>query len=166
MTVLSALFVWLYLIFLRGYYWVGGPWLQKVKGEDAQLKLPRLPKISIIVPARDEEETIDAVLKSLLAQDYKGDYSVILVNDESEDATSYIARTVYDPDGRLTVMDGQSRPEGWSGKLWAIYQGQQKAFETLGEADFIFLTDADIVHDPDHLSSLVTKAVEEKLDLV
>ncbi|MDF7674528.1 glycosyltransferase [Acetobacteraceae bacterium ESL0709] len=166
MTAFAAFFVWLYLIFMRGYYWLGGPWLQRVKGEDAQLKLSHLPAVSIIVPARDEEATIDAVLKSLLTQDYKGTYNVILVNDESQDATSVVARTVPDPHNRLTVIDGAPRPQGWSGKLWGVYQGQQKAFEMLGETDFILLTDADIIHEPDHLSSLVTKAVEQKFDLV
>lgn len=166
MTALLAFFVWLYLIFMRGYYWLGGPWLQKVKGDDAQLRLSHLPAVSVIVPARDEEETIDIVLRSLLSQDYKGKYNVILVNDESQDATTSVAQKIHDPHKRLTIIEGKPRPEGWSGKLWAVYQGQQEAFKSLGETDFVFLTDADILHDPDHLSSLVTKAVEQKLDLV
>ncbi|QHI95425.1 glycosyltransferase [Aristophania vespae] len=166
MAALISFITWLYLIFCRGYYWVSGPWLEKVKGEDAQLKLKKLPKVSIIIPARNEESSIEACLNSLLNQDYKGFYNIILVDDESEDATSAIAKVVPDPQKRLTIIKGAKRPDGWSGKLWAVYQGQKKAFEIIENEDFVFLTDADIVHAPDHISSLVTKAEKNHLDLV
>ncbi len=65
------------------------------------------------------------------------------------------------PEVSLTVLDGQPRPPGWSGKLWAVSQGV--AHSTAGT---VLLTDADIVHDPAHLRTLVAKAERDGLDLV
>jgi hopene-associated glycosyltransferase HpnB len=85
---------------------------------------------------------------------------VILVDDNSTDGTGAIAHAIGDP--RLTVISGASRPAGWSGKLWAVAQGVREA----GSAELILLTDADIVHEPDHLASLVTRIEQDRLDLV
>jgi hopene-associated glycosyltransferase HpnB len=114
--------------------------------------------VVVVVPARDEAESIGAALTSLLAQDYS-DYRIVLVDDGSTDGTGAIARAMADP--RLTVLDGQPRPAGWSGKLWAVAQGIAAA----GEAEMILLADADIVHEPGHLSALVAQA-ETGCDMV
>ena len=71
-----------------------------------------------------------------------------------------LARALTDP--RLTVIAGAPRPAGWSGKLWAVQQGVAEA----GEADLLLLTDADIVHDPAHVSCLVAQAETASLDMV
>ncbi len=85
---------------------------------------------------------------------------MILVDDNSTDGTGDIARAIGDP--RLTVITGAPRPAGWSGKLWAVSQGIAEA----GNADLVLLTDADIVHEPAHLSSLVARIERYNLDLV
>ncbi|MGA9868554.1 MAG: glycosyltransferase [Acetobacteraceae bacterium] len=140
-----ALLIWLYLLFGHGRFWQGGPVLEPAPAGSA-------PSVAIVVPARDEAETIEAALRSLLAQDYPGPFGVILVDDESTDGTGAFARAVKD--ARLTVIAGQPRPSGWSGKLWAVAQGVEAA----EGADMILLTDADIVHDRRHLSALVARA--------
>ena len=112
----------------------------------------------MVVPARDEAPSIAAALASLLAQDYP-DFRIVLVDDGSTDGTGDIARGLDDP--RLTVLAGQPRPAGWSGKLWAVAQGVEAA----GDAEMILLSDADIVHDPGHLSALVAQA-ETGCDMV
>ena len=99
-------------------------------------------------------------LRSLLAQDYAGPLRIILVDDGSSDGTGAIARGLDDP--RLTIVNGQPRPAGWSGKLWAVAQGLAAADAT----DFVLLTDADIVHDPRHLATLVAQAERGDCDLV
>lgn len=148
-----ALVVWLYLIFMRGHFWLAGPILT-----------PRVPastpSVAIVVPARDEAALILPTLQSLLVQRYTGPFRVILVDDGSTDGTADLALGLADP--RLTVIAGAPRPPGWSGKLWAVQQGIAET----GDAELVLLTDADIVHDPRHLETLVAKAEDEGLDLV
>jgi hopene-associated glycosyltransferase HpnB len=150
---LLSLLVWLYLLLAHGRFWHSGPEL--VPGRSVAA-----PSVAVVVPARDEAAVIGETLRSLLAQDYAGSLQVILVNDGSSDATGALARCIADP--RLTVLDGQPRPSGWSGKLWAIAQGLAAA----DTADLVLLTDADIVHDRRHLATLVAQAERHDLDLV
>jgi hopene-associated glycosyltransferase HpnB len=155
MTVLAiiALLIWVYLIFGHGRYWQSGPVLPVAVPEVA-------PSVAVVIPARDEAPLIAATLRSLLAQDYPGPFQVILVDDNSTDGTGDIARAIGD--ARVTVITGAPRPSGWSGKLWAVSQGVAAA----GNADLLLLTDADIVHEPGHLSSLVAWIERHTLDLV
>ena len=148
-----AVLVWLYLLFARGIFWQAGPVLPTAYPATT-------PSVAVVVPARDEAPLIEASLRSLLTQDYAGPFRVILTDDNSTDGTGDIARSIGD--SRLTVITGAPRPAGWSGKLWAVSQGVAEA----GEADLVLLTDADIVHEPAHLSSLVCKIERCDLDLV
>jgi hopene-associated glycosyltransferase HpnB len=150
---LVTLVVWLYLLFGRGTFWQAGPVLPVAHPATT-------PLVAIVVPARDEAPVIASSLQSLLAQDYAGPFRVIVTDDNSTDGTGQIARRIGDP--RLTVIAGAARPAGWSGKLWAVSQGVDEA----GEAELILLTDADIVHQPAHLSALVSKIERHDLDLV
>jgi len=155
MTVLAvlSLLIWLYLIGLHGRFWQAGPILTPAHVLDA-------PSVAVVVPARDEATVIRGSLNSLLAQDYAGPFRIILVDDASTDGTGAIARALGDP--RLTVLTGAERPAGWSGKLWAVAQGLDAA----REAEFVLLTDADIVHDPRHVSTLLAHAIRQDLDMV
>jgi hopene-associated glycosyltransferase HpnB len=156
LAVLSLLF-WLYLITAHGQFWQSGP----VLGPDR----PRpAPAVAVVVPARDEAPFIGASLRSLLAQDYPGPFRIVLVDDSSADGTGGIARALADP--RLTVLTGQPRPAGWSGKLWALAQGIAEVTRGPLLPELILLTDADIVHDPRHVSALVAQAERQRLDLV
>jgi hopene-associated glycosyltransferase HpnB len=148
-----AFLTWLYLLTLHGRFWQSGPELAPASPADA-------PEVAVVVPARDEAPTIEACLRSLLAQDYPGAFRVILVDDGSTDGTGAIARAIGDD--RLTVITGAARPAGWSGKLWAVAQGVAAA----GGAELVLLTDADIVHDARHLATLAEKAERDGLDLV
>ncbi len=146
----AAFLVWVYLFFFHGRFWESGPELPaSLPGE--------LPDVDIVVPARDEAGTIAAVIFSLLGQDYAGRFRVILVDDGSTDGTAALAGA----DSRLTVISGAEKPAGWSGKLWAVSQGV-----VAGTAPVLLLTDADIVHDRRHVSSLVARLVSRRLDMV
>ncbi len=112
--------IWVYLLGFHGRFWQAGPVLAPAA--------PRLaPDVAIVVPARDEAGSIAACLTSLLAQDYAGAFRVILVDDGSADGTGDIARGLDDP--RLSVVTGEARPAGWSGKLWAVRQGIAAALD-------------------------------------
>ena len=138
-SVLSLL-VWLYLVLVHGRFWASAPELPPATPTE-------LPDVDIIIPARDEAETIRPVIASLLAQDYRGRFRIILVDDNSTDGTAAMAGTAPN----LVVMRGAPKAEGWSGKLWALSQGI-----TASTAPVLLFADADIVHDPRHLASLVT----------
>ena len=147
-----ALAAWVYLLLFHGRFWQAGPMLAPGRPSAA-------PPVDIVIPARDEADAIEATLRSLLAQDYPGTLRLILVDDRSADGTGALARRIADD--RLLVVDGAERPPGWSGKLWAVEQGVARS-----TAGLVLLTDADIVHDPAHLSTLVAKAERDRLDLV
>ncbi len=122
-----------------------------------------LPAVSLIVPARNEEETIQRCVTSLLEQEYP-DYEVIVVDDASTDRTpqilAEIART--HPQGkRLRVLHLHDLPAGWAGKPHALHAGAQEA-----RGVFLLFTDADTWHAPQALATAVARAEEKRLDLL
>lgn len=120
----------------------------------------RWPAVVAVVPARDEAEVIAASLASLAAQDYPGQFRIILVDDNSADGTAAIARGLGVP--KLTILAGAPLPPGWTGKLWALHQGIAEC----GQPDYLWLTDADIAHAPDTLRRLVGIAAGQDRRLV
>ncbi|MEP6549099.1 MAG: glycosyltransferase [Gammaproteobacteria bacterium] len=156
MIALLSLLIWVYLFFAHGRFWQSGPELPAATP-------PQFPEVDIVVPARDEAHTIGAAIDSLLGQDYGGNFRVILVDDNSTDDTAALARSAASVGtmSRLHVISLQTKPAGWSGKLWALSQGVGA-----GHAPVLLLTDADIVHDPRHLSSLVAKLLQSNADMV
>ena len=152
LALLSAA-IWAWLLGCHGRFWQAGPVLEP--------SVPATrPDVTIVVPARDEAASSTGCLASLLAQTYQGAVRIVLVDDGSTDGTGAIARALKDQ--RLTILTGEARPAGWSGKLWAIRQGIVAA----GRPDYLLLTDADILHDPDHLATLVAQAERTGLDMV
>ena len=100
-------------------------------------------------------------MTSLLRQDYSGDLSIILVDDESSDDTGPIAKAAAASCGaeaRLTVLAGAPRPKGWSGKVWAMAQGLERASARAPAPARLLFCDADIAFAPDALSMLVRRA--------
>ncbi len=147
-----ALLAWLYLALLHGKFWQAGPTL-------AAARPLATPDVVAVVPARDEAALVGQSLGSLLRQDYPGTFRVMLVDDASTDGTAARAELLRDP--RLAVLHGQPRPPGWAGKLWAVQQGVAAT-----NAPWLLLTDADIVHDPRHLSTLMAQAETLGADMV
>ena len=120
-----------------------------------------LPSIVAIVPARDEADGIARAIGSLLKQDYRGSFRVILVDDQSTDGTARIAHhtaAALGAEARLEIVSGRERPNGWVGKLWAMNQGVARAMSEDAPDYFLFI-DADIEHPPDNVSRLAAHAV-------
>jgi hopene-associated glycosyltransferase HpnB len=159
MTILAtvSLAIWLYLLLGHGGFW------RARETDEAGVPAPAAwPPVAAIVPARDEAEVIARSIGSLLAQEYPGDFRIILVDDGSCDGTAAIARAAAPDDDNLEIIPGSAPPAGWTGKLWALEQGTRHA----GEAPaYLWLTDADIVHAPDTLATLVARSEEEGLTL-
>jgi hopene-associated glycosyltransferase HpnB len=117
-----------------------------------------------IVPARDEASVIGTSIASLLAQDYPGDFAVVLVDDHSTDGTADVARTAAAGKGdRLTIVSARPLPPGWTGKLWALSEGVR---QIAVPPDLYLFTDADIAHHPTNLPELVARLEGESRDLV
>jgi len=151
------LVAWLYLVLGRSLFW-----LFRDRDGDERLSAPEAwPRVVAVVPARDEADVIARSLGSLIAQNYPGDFHIILVDDQSDDGTAIAARALGS--ARVTVLAGASRPPGWTGKLWAMHQGLEAA--QARNPDFIWFTDADIAHAPDNLSRLAARAEASGLAL-
>ena len=122
------------------------------------LKNISFPTISIIIPARNEEKHIEKCLDSLLKQEYDN-YEIVVINDSSSDNTSQIIERYIITHNKITYVNAQPKPEGWTGKNWACYQGYLQS-----KGDLFLFTDADTIHDPSVVSLAVTYLLSEKLD--
>lgn len=110
------------------------------------------PRVSVIVPARDEERSIKRTVRALLAQTWP-ELEVVVVNDRSTDATAAILSSIADP--RLIVVNGVEPPSGWLGKPHALHLGAQRA-----TGELLLFMDADIIYAPDAVAAAVTRLEE------
>ncbi len=158
-----SLVIWLYLLGLRG-----GFWLSNQRIAENQAEITEYPSVCAIIPARNEADVLPISLKSLLTQEYTGQFSIILVDDQSEDNTGKVAREIaqeLDQSSRLNVILGQPLPQGWTGKLWAMQQGIQSTSDLSFKPQYLLFTDADIYHHSTNLKELVNHAEKHHLDL-
>ena len=119
------------------------------------------PKVAIIVPARNEEDSIAQALQRLLALDYDN-YQVIAINDRSTDRTGEIMNVVEaEAQGRLKVVHIRELPSGWMGKAHAMWTAAEQT-----DADWLLFTDADVMFRPDCLRRAISYAEAERADHV
>ena len=116
--------------------------------------LTPMQSISVVIPARDEAERIGPLLGAIV--DAPGVSEVIVVDDQSSDATADIARQAG-----ATVISGTPLPDGWAGKAWALQQGI-----TAASSEWVVTLDADARPDPQLPTALVARAVAGRLDLL
>ena len=164
MLVMSAIAVaaWLVLLTARGGFWRADQRLPA-----GALTPETWPEIAAIIPARDEAETIAEVLRSHAATLYPGRFSVIMVDDASEDDTAEAARQVAEGAAReIHFIAAPALPDGWTGKLWALETGFRALDDLAPEAELVLLTDADIRHAPETLTRLATELDQRGHELV
>src|SRR5215472_14359469 len=152
-----SLLVWLILLFGHHSFWLTA----ERDTRDVPMEPAKWPEVAAIVPARDEAEVIARSVGSLAAQDYPGPLRIIVVDDSSSDGTGQILRALGLP--RVEIETGRPLAAGWTGKLWAVSQGVERAGSS---PDYLWLTDADIEHAPDTLRMLVSRAEAGGLSLV
>jgi hopene-associated glycosyltransferase HpnB len=178
----AAAAAWVYL--LAGH---GGFWRTDVRlpGRAGPPDPARWPSVVAVVPARDEAAILPETLPTLLAQEYPGAFSVVLVDDASTDGTGAVAVALGTavPPGRsrpsgpgvspgdavpprvgiaARVVSGSPPPAGWAGKVWAMAQGVVAA----GECGYLLFTDADIAVGPGVVADLVRAAAADDRALV
>jgi hopene-associated glycosyltransferase HpnB len=161
LTLLSAA-AWLYLLLMRGRFWTAD---QRLPQEVTPRRV--WPSVVAIVPARDEAALIGRSVASLRRQSYGGSLSIIVIDDHSEDGTAAAAAQAGEGEGHpLRVVEAEARPDGWSGKVWAMAQGVERAKQLAPQSKYFWFTDADVEHDPDVLAELVQQAEYSMLDMV
>lgn len=120
-----------------------------------------LPMVSVILPARDEQDNIQLCLDSLILQDYLR-YEIIAVNYCSTDTTGKILQKIAatsTPERNIKIVELKAKPSGWVGKNWACFQGYRRS-----SGQVLLVTDADTIHAPDTLSLAARHMVDEELD--
>jgi glycosyltransferase involved in cell wall biosynthesis len=119
---------------------------------------PELPRLTVVVPARDEATAVGRAVASLLRQDYP-DLEVIVVDDRSSDGTAGIVRDLEAQDPRVHVVRVDTLPPGWLGKNHALWCGALRA-----TGEWLLFTDADVVFSEGALRRSVAYAVAERCD--
>jgi len=176
-----AFAAWGYLLLFRGGFWrarqrdaeLANELANELASELANEELSvtpstpnSWPRVVAVVPARNESEVIAESLNSLLRQDYRGAFAIVVVDDHSTDNTAATARATAASAGcadsafanRLTVVSAPGLPEGWTGKLWAMHCGTRHADALAEPPDYLLFSDADISYSTDALSMLVLHA--------
>lgn len=150
-------------------YWAALPWaapflafvrLARQRPNLAHAPLANGRLVSIIVPARNEQDNLPILLDSLLLTGY-APIEILVVNDRSTDGTAGVVRAYADRDARVRLVEGAELPTGWFGKPWACVQGYREA-----RGDLFLFTDADTRHAPELLGRAVGALQSERRDLV
>ncbi len=126
------------------------------------LQRKKWPKVSVLIPARNESKRIEPCLKSLLKIDYPN-YEILVLDDRSTDNTFNLVQAYAkrNHSGLLKVIRGKKLPQGWLGKPWACYQLSQMA-----KGEWLFYIDADTWHLPETLKRTVQMAENQKADVL
>ena len=188
---LIAFLIWVVLTLAWGNFWR----VWESDADRARFPVPASwPRVAAVIPARNEAASIEAAVRALAGQDYSGELSLIVVDDHSDDATSHLALSAAsetEPRFAIRVISAPELPGGWTGKLSALNAGVSASSSTatlvypeerrgcaalsIGPTtaptstslrpEFFWFTDADVVHAPDTLRGLVTRAENCQLDL-
>ncbi|MFN0117369.1 MAG: glycosyltransferase [Elusimicrobiota bacterium] len=159
MTYLTLIGAWLVFLIVCGaaleYFWgirsIG--FLKHVLPTESNY-----PRISIIIPARNEETHIEEALKSVLSLDYPA-LEIMVINDRSTDKTGVILEKMAHQNSSLKVIHITDLPQNWLGKNHALFFGAQKA-----NGEFLLFADADIIMEPSLLKKAITYVQSEKTD--
>jgi chlorobactene glucosyltransferase len=131
--------------------------LRALRRPDRNAKIPEpAVLVSVLIPARNEEENIETCLKSLQKQDYPN-FEILVLDDNSEDRTAELVEKMAAKDDRIRLIKGEPLPEGWAGKPFACYQLAEKA-----KGSWLLFIDADTTHAPHMLRSTLSLALELK----
>ena len=150
-SVLLSVFSWRLWRNLRFLHWAQ---------RHAELPEPK-PRVTVLVPARNESRTIVGCIKSLLEQDYP-DFEVMVLNDQSTDGTGSLLERLAARHPRLSVIHGtEDPPPGWNGKSFACQRLAEHA-----SGDWLLFTDADTLHTPTSIAQGIAQAEALEVDLL
>lgn len=154
-----------YLI-VTGFVWIGRiQWARRYRVTHppiSRVQTPAVtPKVSVIVPAKDEELNIERCLNSLMNQTYPN-YEIIVVDDRSVDRTGEILERIRTRSKvPFKIIRIEKLPPGWTGKNHGMFTASRAA-----SGDWLLYTDADTTHQPESIASAVNCAVERGIDFL
>lgn len=120
------------------------------------------PEVTVIIPARNEENNIGTCLQGLLQQNHPQErLRILVVDDQSEDRTAAIVEQIAESHPRVELLSAPPLPEGWQGKQNACWHGAQYA-----QGKWLCFIDADTKHSPELISSAIVAARDDRLDLL
>ncbi len=157
-----TLLIWLALWLAHGGFW-------QIDREPVPTPPSKWPRVTVVIPARNEAAGIGDTLRSLWAQEYPHCLQIVVVDDHSEDGTAEIARQTARELGReanLQVLAAHPLPPGWTGKVWAMNQGVTRGLDAHDPACYVLFSDADISHGTGAVRELVCRAEAGDCDLV
>ncbi|MBI1828704.1 MAG: glycosyltransferase [Thaumarchaeota archaeon] len=144
---------WILLIKSMWFSFRDSPFLDKFEAKPH----PK-PKVSVILPARNEDGFIEKCLASLLDQDYEN-YEIIVIDDRSEDRTAEIIKKMAEKNSKIIYVLVDPKPENWMGKNWACFEGFKKS-----TGELLLFTDADTKHSKNMISLSVARLLSDNLD--
>lgn len=144
---------WIFLIKSMLSSFLNTPYLDKFSPKDH-----KNPKVSVIVPARNEEGFIEKCLDSLLDQDYEN-YEIIVIDDSSTDSTGKIIKDYAIKNTKVIHVSAKPKPDGWMGKNWACMEGYSVA-----TGEILLFTDSDTKHSRKVISLAVSHLLSLELD--
>jgi chlorobactene glucosyltransferase len=172
MQITTVAITGLLFFLLAGWLYRSGRALSELKQAPAlKLKLPvsRTGKVSVLIPAKNEEKNIADCVRPFLSQLHEGD-EILVINNYSEDKTELILQELgadeIRPDGsarnlKFRYLNTPKTPEGWTGKNFALHLGAQCA-----SGDWLLFTDADTRHEPESVDATLAFAEARQLDLL
>ncbi len=150
---LSVSVAWVFLIKSMWITFRDSPFLDRYNS-----KPHHMPKVSIILPARNEEMFIEKCINSLLEQDYEN-YEIIAIDDMSDDNTGELIKKIAKKNSKVIHVQAGPKPEKWIGKNWACIEGFKRS-----SGELLLFTDADTTHTNKTISLSVDHLLSEELD--
>ena len=160
MLIISALSlaIWVYLLGFRGQFWRADQVLPAAKQPS------KWADVTVVIPARDEAETIGTVVGAHQMSKYPGSLDIVVANDSSTDGTAEIAENTEGP-RPVEVLDVPPLTVGWSGKIWALHNAIEVISAREQTPCYVLFTDADIQVDETLFTKLVAVAERDGLAL-
>jgi chlorobactene glucosyltransferase len=118
------------------------------------------PLVSVLIPARDEEETIRACVEAIMAQTYPN-FEVLVVNDRSEDRTAEIVSELAGQDPRVRLINIAELPAGWTGKTHGLWKAVKQA-----KGEYLLFIDSDTIQEPENLTICMSHMLREDTDML
>ena len=171
----AILFSWIYILFFYGrkfyskesFFWASKIIFEKLllNYNENKFSGKKTKKVCVIIPARNEENVITDTLISVVKQNDVF-LNILLIDDNSTDKTVNKAKQVFlkNKFTDFKILSGKKLPIGWSGKVWALYQGVE--YLKKSKHDYLVFLDSDIILEEKTLTKTINFLENKKLKML